>query len=189
MSDTTPTVADRRFWNRRGLWLAGGVLAVVAAVASVAPVAWAFRGFSGHSFGGHGFGGHRGHFGMLLTHDPAAAKQHAGMAIEFALRGVNANDEQKQQARRIAERLIDELGPLAEQHHEHHQALVRELGKAQIDRAAIEQLRKQELALADQASKAALGAVTELADVLTPEQRNELIDFARRFHGSEAPTR
>ncbi len=169
-------------WKRRSFWLGGGVLAGLAALVTLAPRAWALHGMGGAGFGRHGRHG----FGAQILKDPVAAKQHAGMAVEWVLRGVDATDEQKQQAKRIAERLVDELGPLAGTHREHHEAMARELAKPEIDREALERLRRQELTLADQASKLAVDSFADLADVLTQQQRQELIDFAHRFHGGEA---
>jgi Spy/CpxP family protein refolding chaperone len=163
-------------WKRRSFWLGGGVLAALAALVAVAPRAWALHGLSGH--GGHGRHG----FGAQMLKDPEAAKRHAGMAVEWALRGVDASDEQMQQAKRIAERLVDELGPVVAKHREHREAIARELAKPEIDREALEQLRRQELTLADQASKLAVDSFAELGEVLTPQQRQELIAFAHRFH-------
>lgn len=163
-------------WKRRSFWLGGGVLAGLAALVAVAPQAWALHGLSGH--GGHGRHG----FGAQILKDPEAAKRHAGMAVEWALRGVDATDEQMQQAKRIAERLVDELGPVAAKHREHRETIARELAKPEIDRAALELLRRQELNLADQASKLAVDSFADLGEVLTPEQRRELIAFAHRFH-------
>jgi Spy/CpxP family protein refolding chaperone len=144
----------------------------------VAPQAWASRPFAA-AHGGHGFGGR--------MHDPAQAKQHVGLAVEFALRGVSATDEQRQQVRRIAERTIDAVAPAAEQHRSHREAIVRELGKPEIDRAAVERLRAQELTMADQASRALVAGLLDAAEVLSPEQRGELIELARRFHGEGVP--
>lgn len=165
-------------WRRRTFWLGGGALAGLTALGAVAPRVWAFHGMQGHGFG-HGRGG----FGAQILKDPAAAKEHAGMAVEFALRGVNATDEQKQQARRVTDRLVDELGPIAEQHRGHREAIAKELAKPQIDRAAIEKLRQQELELADRASKLAVDGFADIADLLTVEQRQDLMAFAHRFHG------
>jgi protein CpxP len=171
-------------WRRRRFWLAGGgILAGLAAVAAVAPRASAYRALVGHGFGGHG----RPAFGAQILKDPAAAKQHAGMAVEWVLRGVNGTDEQKQQAKRITDRVIDQLGPMIEKHREHHEAMVRELAKPTIDREALERLRQEEITLADQASKLAVASIADLGEVLTPEQRADLVAFARRFHG-EGPT-
>ncbi len=179
MSETMGT-GGRRSWGRRGLWLGGGVLAALALLAAVAPKAWAYRALAGH-----GFGGGQARFGALM-HDPAAAKAHVGTAVELALGGVNATDDQKQQARRITDRMVDDFLPLAESHKEFHQALVTEFQKPQIDRAAIEQLRRQELALVDQASQKLVGDVADLAAVLTPEQRTQLVQVMQRLHG-QAP--
>jgi Spy/CpxP family protein refolding chaperone len=183
MPDTNqaPNTGGRPFWSRRRFWVGGGILAGLAALVAVTPRAFA-RGFAGHGFGGHG----RHAFGARLMEDPAGAKQHAGMAVEWVLRGVDATEEQKQQAKGITDRLIDQLGPLAEKHREHREAMARELAKPEIDRAALERLRREEIALADEASKLAVASIADLGDVLTPEQRAELIRFAHRFH-AEGP--
>jgi len=166
-------------WRRRTFWLAGGALAGLPALGVMAPRAMAFRGL-------HGSFGHGRHvFGAQILKDPAAAKEHAATAVEFALRGVNATDEQKQQARRITDRLVDELRPMAETHRVNREAIAKEFAKPQIDRAAIERLRQQELELADRASKLAVTGFADLADVLTAEQRQDLIAFAHRFHGGQ----
>jgi Spy/CpxP family protein refolding chaperone len=168
--------------HRRWFWMGGWAFAGLAVLAAMAvPRVWAYRGLSG---GGPG-GGHR--FGAQMMHDPAAVKQHAGMALEWLLRGVSASDEQKQRAKRISDGLIDELVPSAERHRQHREAIARELAKPQIDRAAIERLRKEELALADDASRKVSTAVADLAEVLTPEQRAEILDLVQRFHGAEPP--
>jgi Spy/CpxP family protein refolding chaperone len=122
-----------------------------------------------------------------MMKDPAAAKQHAGMAVEWVLRGVDATEEQKQQAKRITDRLVDQLGPVVEKHQGFREAVARELAKPEIDREALERLRRDEIALADQASKLAVSAIADLGEVLTPEQRAELVAFAHRFH-AEGPT-
>ena len=72
---------------------------------------------------------------------------------------------------------------MAETHRVNREAIAKEFAKPQIDRAAIEGLRQQELELADRASKLAVTGFADLADVLTAEQRQDLIAFAHRFHG------
>jgi Spy/CpxP family protein refolding chaperone len=166
--------------------MGGGLLAGAAALVSFAPRAWAFRAVHAGGFGGHGFGGRHAFAGQLLK-DPARAKDHVATATEFVLRGLNASDEQKQKARVITDRMVDQAGPLAERHRALHEALVRELAKPQIDRAAIEKLRQQGMGLADEASRTALAGVEDLGDILTPEQRADLVELAQRFHGDGPP--
>jgi len=170
----TPLWLTRRFWLA-----AAAIVAALTLLAAVAPRASAYRALTGHGFGGHGRHG----FGAQVLKDPAAAKQHAGMAVEWALRGVDATEEQKQRARRITDRLVDELVPSIEKHRGFREAMARELARPEIDREALERLRQEELALADAASRRLVAAIADLGEVLTPEQRAELVAFAHRFHG------
>lgn len=185
MGDTNQGTAEggTPLWRRRRFWLAGGgILAGLAALGALAPRASASRALVGHGSFGHG----RHSLGAHALNDPAAAKQHAGMAVEWVLRGVNATDEQKQRAKRITDRLIDEISPSIEKHRGFREAMARELAKPEIDREAIEGLRREEIALADEASKRVVAAIADLGEVLTPEQRAELVAFAHRFH-AEGP--
>jgi hypothetical protein len=61
--------------------------------------------------------------------------------------------------------------------------VARELVQPQIDRVALERLREEGLALAEEASRIAVDGVADLAEVLSPEQRAELLELAHRFHG------
>lgn len=170
-----------KLWTRRAFWLGGGALAAAAAVATLSPRAWAFgRGMHGFA----GFGGHHGHggFSQRLLADPEAAKERVALATEWVLRTVDGTDEQRQQARRISDRLVDELRPLAERHRDHHAAAVRELSKPSLDREEIERLRQDGLKLADEASKTVVAALADFSEVLKPEQRAELVEWMRRFH-------
>lgn len=165
-----------RFWTRRALFWGGGALAAAAAVATLTPRALAFqRGFGG-GFAGHGHG-HR------LFGDPERAKQHASVALDWVLKTVDGSDEQRAQAKTIADRTIDGLAPIAEKHKGFRETIAHELMKPSIDRAELERLRQEEIKLADEASRLALGALADFAEVLRPEQRAELMEWAGRFHG------
>lgn len=176
--------------SNRWLWAIGALAAVAAVALTLAPRAMAFRGPAGHGLRlhalmGHGSAGHgaRGAFAAQMLSDPAAAKEHVAAMSDFVLRSVSATDEQKQKTRQITDRLVDQLGPVVERHRELHAALVAELAKPEVDRAAIEKLRQDGMALADEASRIAIDGVEDVADVLTPDQRKDLIDLGRRLHG------
>ncbi len=183
MADTNQGTDTRKpLWMQRRFWLAGGaILAGLVVLAAVAPRASAYRAFAGH-----GFGPGRHAFGAQVLRDPEAAKQHVGTAVEWALRGVNATEDQKEKARQITDRLIDQLAPEIQKHKDFREAMARELAKPEIDRAALERLRQQEIALADTASKQAVTAIADLGEVLTPDQRTELVAFVHRMHGGGA---
>ena len=197
MSDTgheTRPSETKSIWSRRWFWTGGGTArgsrgARGDGAGRLGVPRGAGHGFGAHAFMARGFGGHggRGAFAAQMLSDPAAAKEHVATMSDFVLRSVNASAEQKQKTRQITDRLIDQLGPLAEKHHQLHAAMVAELAKPQIDRAAIEKLRQDGLALADEASKIAIDGLADVGDVLTPEQRKDLIDLGRRLHGGEGP--
>ena len=180
MADTNQETQPRkRLWMQRRFWLAGGAaLAFVVLLAAVAPRASAYRALAGC-----GFGPGRHALAAQVLNDPQAAKEHVGTAVEWALRGVDATPDQTRKARLITDRLIDQLAPEIGKHKGLHEALVRELAKPEIDREALEKLRRQEIALADAASRQAVAAVADLGDVLTPEQRGDLAAFVHRMHG------
>ena len=77
---------------------------------------------------------------------------------------------------------LDEVWPLAELHRSNRTVLVTELAQPTIDRNAIEEIRKSELELVDQVSDRLITTLINAAEVLTPEQRSELIEQAQRFH-------
>ena len=87
-------------------------------------------------------------------------------------------------AKEIAATTFDAVAPLADPHREHRERMFALLGADEIDRGALEELRAAELALAEQASRAFVSALADLAETLTPEQRAELLEHRHeRGHG------
>ena len=124
----------------------------------------------------HHWGGHGG------PPDPEQARERAEHAAEWVLRYVGASDEQHAQISAIIARSVDDLFALADSHREHREAMLELFRSPEIDRVELEQLRRAELELADGASRNLLEALVEAAEVLTPEQRAELMEFGERFH-------
>jgi Spy/CpxP family protein refolding chaperone len=155
-----------------GAGLVGGLLAGGASV-------WAVGSDGMH---GGGFMGRRHFMHGLHGSDPEAAREHVKTGVRWVLGYVDATPEQEQKVQAIAQGALDDLLPLRAQHEANRKALHTALSGAAIDREALEQARRSEIKLADQASARLLQAVADAADALTPEQRAQLAEAAHRFH-------
>ena len=174
-SNTTRSPGQPRS-SRIGLWsgiaVAGFLITLLAASIFVSSsLANASPGWSG----GHGFH-HRG------EHDPERAKEHIAFVAERVLRWVDASVAQREAVIAALERGVDGLSPLAAQHRAHRQALMDALTQDTLDRTAIERIRRDGLELLETASQQLTTTLVEVAEALTPEQRLELLETARRFH-------
>jgi Spy/CpxP family protein refolding chaperone len=111
----------------------------------------------------------------------ASAIARAEFATDFVLSRVNADESQRQKAKAIVRDTINQLFPLKLEHQASRQAFIDALAQPSIDRAALEQIRQNEMRRADTASTRLVQAVSDIADVLTPEQRTQLIELATRL--------
>lgn len=112
-------------------------------------------------------------------------REHMSVMSDRALDAVDANDQQYAQI----EAILDEAAPRVAGNHEEARALKQRfretLVKDPTDRAALESVRAEAIALADRASREALDDLSEAAAVLTPEQRAQLADKLSRHWGPE----
>jgi Spy/CpxP family protein refolding chaperone len=95
---------------------------------------------------------------------------------------LDATGEQEAQVDAVLDRVAPELFALKDDHEALRQDLRAALTAPSIDPAEVESIRADGLKLADEASRVVLGAVVEVARVLTPEQRAELAEAAERWH-------
>jgi protein CpxP len=160
--------------RRRILYALLGASALITLVAA-RPIAAAIQGV-GHFH--RSWGGHWGHRGI----GPEAAREHVQIATKWALRDIDATEEQQDRVNKIVAGAIDDLFGLKQRHQQNRQAFHEQLGGASVDRAALEQIRKSEMALADEASKRLVQALADVSDVLTPEQRQALMERVHRHH-------
>jgi periplasmic protein CpxP/Spy len=106
--------------------------------------------------------------------DPARIEDGADRGVRHLAIEIDATSEQQERLRTIVKGALKDLLPLREK------ALsARERGRVlltqpSVDRAAIEALRTEQLALADAASKRVTQAIGDAAEVLTPEQRRKI---------------
>jgi Spy/CpxP family protein refolding chaperone len=172
MTDSSETTG-RRARHGFGFGLLTGGLLGVALSGAVALGAGALA--AGHLGGAHG------RRGFFRHEDPAAAREHMALAADWILTRVDATEDQKAQAKRIVSEAFDDLMPLVEEHRSNHETFFEEMTRASLDPEAIERLRQDQVELFDRASRALSGSLTELAGVLTPEQRAELVSMAQKF--------
>jgi periplasmic protein CpxP/Spy len=170
------TPRGSRRWILYGLLGAGALVSLVT-VAAARPIMAAVQGAEGwhRHWGGHG----RFAFDSI---NPEAAREHLQVAAKWALRDIDATEEQQEKINTIVTGAVDDLFALRDRHRANRQAFHDELTAAKVDRAALEETRKAEIALADEASKRLVQALADISDVLTPEQRQALVQKIHRHH-------
>jgi protein CpxP len=170
---TNPNDANRPNAQRetpRRRWLKRGAFGLLAS--SVA------GGFGYRAFA------HRGRNGGGPL-DPAQLDARIERMLKHLYVEIDATDAQKQQLEPIVKQAAQELLPLREQIRAARRQALELLSAETIDRMAIERLRAQQIQLAESASKRLTVALTDVAEVLTPEQRQALAErlrHRRRWH-------
>lgn len=159
-----------RCCSRRHRWI-GAILAIGAIVAVVAFTTNCWRS----PYGPHSFFGNKD------------AKHVAEFVVDRIMSEVKADDAQKLKARGIADAAAGDLKELVMQHRESHKMLVAILREPTLDRAKLEALRVKTAQSLDESSKRISVAMADLADVLTPAQRLQLVERMEKNHGFEAP--
>lgn len=164
MTDQTPS-SGRRFGFAALIaaalvGLVGGGLATTAVGQTVAGAG--FRHWGGHH--------HRGPI------DPAQAKEHAEHMVGHLAWAIDATPDQKQKLTVIATAMVNDLLPVHQKMHAAKGRIVALLRQPKTDRAALEALRAEHLAMADDASKRIAQGLADAADVLTPAQRAKLAE-------------
>jgi periplasmic protein CpxP/Spy len=104
--------------------------------------------------------------------------------MERVLDAAGASEDQRVKIRAIWEGFRPQIKAAREQHGGIRRQLAQALAAPTIDRARIEELRKQQVQGADRLSEVATQALIASAEVLTPEQRQKALqEIARhRFH-------
>jgi Spy/CpxP family protein refolding chaperone len=174
-----PHRRHRRLWHRA---MTIGSLAVLigAVLYTVVPPAAGARGwFGGPDCHGRGPGPHG--FGPGGP-DAKAMRYHALYMTERALDEVDADDAQREVVLGIVERAAGDLAELRDDHEELREEFMEAILTPTVDRAALESLRKRKVEAMAAASERVVGAIADVAEVLSVEQRKELADYVRSRH-------
>ena len=115
--------------------------------------------------------------------DPARMEEHLDRMLKHMYVEIDATEEQKQKLDPIAKQAAKDLQPLRAKRRDARLKSVELLSADKIDRGAIEKARAESMRAADDASKRFTKALTDIAEVLTPEQRKTLAArMQRRGH-------
>jgi Spy/CpxP family protein refolding chaperone len=141
-------------------------------------------GGEGHA-GAHGHHGHGAHRGGPGAMSPERMEARIDRMAERLIRSVEGTPEQREKVSAIAKAAAKDMRELRKQGGDLRRQGVDLLKAPSIDRAAIEALRSQQMAVADSVSRRMSAALADTAEVLTPEQRAKLAERmqSRRRHG------
>jgi protein CpxP len=112
--------------------------------------------------------------------DPAELDERLDRMLKHLYVEIDATDAQKAKLEPIVKQAAKELLPLRGKMREARRQGIALLTAATIDRGALERLRVEQIAAADGASKRFVQALADVAEVLTPEQRNTAAERIRR---------
>lgn len=169
-STTTTAATETTAVRPRRRWLFAGIAATVIGTLAAAGIAGAADGWH--------------HGGM----DPDHAVRHVDRLLEHMV--PDATADQKARIEAIAKAATTDLQPLREKHRAAREQGLALLSARSIDRAALEQVRRNEMDLAQQVSQRMTQAMADAAEVLTPDQRTRLatrIQERMRHHGGNQP--
>ena len=169
---TDPQTAPRSCRGRGRLALLLILVALAGAIAGglvtnafgQAPGLWHARPFMGGSF------------------DPAQVDRHVERMIKHVAVEADASADQQAKLVAIAKGAVNDLLPLRDKLQANRGQAFDLFTAGNVDRAAIERLRSEQLALAETASKRIAQALGDAAEVLNPEQRRTLVDRLSYFH-------
>lgn len=167
-----------------GGWSAGLAALALAAAAACAP-AWAQPAGGPGAGMGPGPGGQRGmgHHGMGHHGGPRGGEGMMGPGMMLSPRmldAVKATPEQRAQIQQIMGAAKRDLATQRDARRALRDEAQRVFTQPNVDATAAEALRQKMLAQHDQASRRHLQAMVEASRVLTPDQRKQMADLARR---------
>jgi Spy/CpxP family protein refolding chaperone len=116
--------------------------------------------------------------------DPAALGERLDRMLKHLYVEIDATDAQKQKLDPIVKQAAQDLQPLRAKVREARREGMKLFSAENVDRGAIERFRAEQIGATDAASKRFTQALTEVAEVLTPDQRKTLAArFARHGRG------
>ena len=178
MSDQANTPQMPQPKPRRGLRNTWVIVLVLAAGLTGAVATKAFSS-------GAGFGPGRWHEGFMnRAFDPAQTEARADRMVRHLAIELDANNEQEDKLRAVVKSTLRDVLPMREKVQSARLQARKLLTEPTINRAEIERLRAEQIALADTFSKRVAQALGDAGEILTPEQRRKLDEHLPPAGGS-----
>ena len=115
--------------------------------------------------------------------DPQRLDEIITRALKHFYVEIDASEAQKQKLDPIVRQAARDLLPMRDTFHGGRQRALDLLAAAAVDRNALEGLRSEQLQAAETASRRLTQAIADVAEVLTPEQRQKLAEHVRQRRG------
>lgn len=116
--------------------------------------------------------------------DPAKFQQRIEKRVDKALNGTDATQDQKKKVTEILQTAFKDMKPLHDKRVENRKAMQEAMQAATIDPAKIEQIRQDQMKIADESSKRFTKALTDAGNVLNQSQRQAFFKaWGDRHHG------
>jgi Spy/CpxP family protein refolding chaperone len=161
---------QNKSWGKR-IAIGGIAIVVLAGVGVAGALSQDYKRMQ--RFGmGWGDGGPGIHMQANFRHGMGFGGHH----IERMLEEIDATPEQEEKLEAIMDKLHDDVRPIMRGFRDTRDDVAKLLGAATIDREAAEKLRAERIAAADEASRKLTTALLDAAEVLTAEQRAELLE-------------
>lgn len=150
-----------------------GRMKSVVAVLAVAALATAGLAWAGHSRS-QGNGGSF-EFGSRI------ARLHVEFAVDRALRAAEASPEQRDKVSAILDKAFADHERFRDERRSLHAEALSILSADKVDRSRIEALRARHIQIAEEGSHHVATVLADIADVLTPAQRQKLAARAQQM--------
>jgi Spy/CpxP family protein refolding chaperone len=174
---TPPGSAGSAATDRARRWtLIGAAVAAAAGLGAFASHRHAYAAPMGF---GHGHGLHGWH-GAMGDMDPAAMAKRIDAMVAFMLADIDATPEQRERIAAVLKAASNDLQAGRKQHMQARRQSLELLAAPTIDRARLEQLRIEQMQLAESTSRRMLQAMLDSAEVLNAEQRAKLVERWQR---------
>ena len=118
----------------------------------------------------------------MNPHGAMDAGAHADHMLKHLYVEIDATEAQKAAIGPLVKQAMQELMPMHEQLRQAHKQAIQLLTQPTIDRAALESARAANMALADRATKRLVQLIADVADQLTPAQRQKLAAHLAKMH-------